>query len=390
MPFEKITPMPLDEEKELEDALDPRRVDGMIVDHDPMPEPLSNIASPAVAREVRGINLDQLHRELELIEKRNLGGAKPRPAPSVRRPKPLDEEDDLPDISSGKERKCKILCSGDWLTDQLVTRIVSRWNMGSPMSSIVKDTNQQLQSTCRKTIEEVDLYSILLLALEDEQAGMVRRGRELVRKTRSNNEMNLDVFRKFIVEWRKGSPKALIAAKLIPYSNDSFVRKLFTQLNTRLRIERREEELNRSRRLKSPVLDERITQHARRTIIGDRVYVVIPMRNIPVELLPLMNSLPPIDLKTHDMPPSRPVNATAVLTAQPTESNEQRMQRLAEEMQRLDARPRTEEDIVIPEVEIGPPKDMSPDMVMSGEEIDFDNMSIDELFKEPTDGEGTN
>ena len=301
-------------ELELQRALDPRHTGVATTDAPQSQEILQSLGHTPITTETDRIKLADLEaRSAEYTRKYGIPMQPNQELKPIRfspqmpehiGDKYIAEDPSIPKNYSHGKREVSF-CIGKEFPPALITRIVARWNLGVPIESIVKDTNFQLQAT-RQRIEAIDVYAIMMLAKHQETNGGRPKEREKVNDTRPRpNEMSLPQFKLFLTQWKAGSTMATCKKVVQPFEGEFFVRKMFGQLNERWRTFRREEELNKSHKLKNPLMDAMLHQHARRLTLNGQPYLIYPISKLPQEFQKSMDNVAIYDAPIQAAPPKK-------------------------------------------------------------------------------------
>lgn len=179
--------------------------------------------------------------------------------------------------SNPSPRAVRFLCTPEELTPELITQLVSRWNLGVPLPAMRAWANERLLSS-QRTMEYIDIYATISLAMTHEAAGKAPPNRETVhQKRKAPGEMSLESFRVFLRQWKGGESYEMCRRSVMPYENGYVTRHLFASLNQRYATIRREEELTRKRRAENPFAHPTLAEHCKRHVLDGKQYIVFPV-----------------------------------------------------------------------------------------------------------------
>lgn len=231
---------------------------------------------------IENVSIEELENELIRLEpkrtKHRFAVTRPPPARIQPQNVPLvegEEQYKAPRLSG--PRQAKFYCTPEELSSDFISKIVARWNIGTPIASIISWSNERLQSH-KIEMRTIDIYATIALAMTHETEGKAPTSREKVNHAkRLPSEMPLDAFKVFLRQWRGGECFELCKRSLLPYENEYCCKKFFGELNKRWATMRREEELTKKQRAENPFTHPVLRQFCRRHAMDGKQYIVFPV-----------------------------------------------------------------------------------------------------------------
>lgn len=202
---------------------------------------------------------------------------------------PLEEVADENILAGGRQAE---LLFGPKIDETIIIGVVKRWNNSLSMMMILRWANKTLREMRKDEIETIDIYAII--DYEDtrqKERDIESRSNERIERVgdrRLKSEMNLDQFRAFIFQWKRGSTfdQCMAAAG---FSNAYFGRKCFSELQDRWKRVAAVKKIQPSSKKRVMIDVGKVISLSFRVQLNGMPYLCVPVTALPNEILESIN-----------------------------------------------------------------------------------------------------